>query len=1081
MKIYDYALSDKNIYLAIYCLDSYIFNPELLSHEDRKLLDQLRDKFNEQIIKETVKIVKARIKELLMNPDEFINAEVYFKPKKVQDDDIIFRPLHVAGIIEQLAIVALLNVFIYEIPNEDNKLVLSNFSRLIPSNFFGNRVSVKPEELFKPWNEQYKEYTQQANEKFEQYYESKEYSHEVKLDLQNFFPSVSPVILYNYIMDKMPVSIIGEDRKTIEIILVKLLISKIINLKSKKELEKYYGETFGFEGPYFTLGIAQGLPQSYFLGNICMIEIARVFDTVFEGVSLYYVDDSVLFTRGITKTIFEERLEEINRKIEEGFRRYKETPENSLRLYNEELSSFLNNTDIYYGIRVHNQGDKSTFTEIATASQGEIYLKCLSREVSKTAFDMYSTYSDEEDLIIRNRIKTLVTAINKEKTIIEDKISQTNDIVEVEKLENYRDKLIRYYKYFEYRKIKINLRTDENIEDAERIVYHARISGNKISKDTFIKDYKEGIWEVALSILLKYTRDKKRRQKLRNYLITINETIFKFTNKTSSYLYKANQYFIEGKDEYVFTTCKYDSLEEKVKKNLATFDKKHTQYIIRYIQEKLIPKENTKILLDSELLSADFKEMISLVDANTNELQRMMLNAQFSQALNYEISDNFILAKRVKKPILYGELRVLIFLRNRYCNIERFLDRKFDLTQDQNLQKIDYSIFEVLDCFKSYIKQPDLIDNLVLIHQYTCDVWKNGSKFLYFYTLHNQEHAVDLIKNIIKIEKAIDYIQISSNDYYILFIACYLHDISMVKIPSADTFLLNTDEADRICFKFMDNVKDYLAKKRDTNEFKCLLHEYYRHIDQFYETNIRSSHALDSAKEIRTRSDLDFLEQCLRETIAQVSEGHGQRAEDVYNIQSNAKNSLVSLKFNKILLRLADLLDMSCYRVSRPILNHNIEQMSSESAFHWISHMITEKYELETEYELKKEDTSGSYLDPDSIIENVNLHIYVDISQLSKVPNKFKCKKVRINTSSLTDEGFELICGEKCEDGECNFLCKWFVTKNWYLVEELVALKEYLDRNSGTFYESNFKITLHIKNKTCLEPRQFEIIKKKIS
>ena len=82
--------------------------------------------------------------------------------------------------------------------------------------------------------------------------------------------------------------------------------------------------------------------------------------------------------------------------------------------------------------------------------------------------------------------------------------------------------------------------------------------------------------------------------------------------------------------------------------------------------------------------------------------------------------------------------------------------------------------------------------------------------------------------------------------------------------------------------------------------------------------------------------------------------------------------SLVSLKFNKILLRLADLLDMSCYRVSRPILNHNIEQMSSESAFHWISHMITEKYELETEYELKKEDTSGSYLDPDSIIENVN-------------------------------------------------------------------------------------------------------------
>ena len=48
--------------------------------------------------------------------------------------------------------------------------------------------------------------------------------------------------------------------------------------------------------------------------------------------------------------------------------------------------------------------------------------------------------------------------------------------------------------------------------------------------------------------------------------------------------------------------------------------------------------------------------------------------------------------------------------------------------------------------------------NLILVHKYTCDVWKNGSKHLYFYTLHNQEHAVDLIQNSLKIIRAIDYI-----------------------------------------------------------------------------------------------------------------------------------------------------------------------------------------------------------------------------------------------------------------------------------------------------------------------------------
>ena len=35
---------------------------------------------------------------------------------------------------------------------------LSNLSRLIPSDFYGNRVSVKPEYLFKPWKQQYQKY-----------------------------------------------------------------------------------------------------------------------------------------------------------------------------------------------------------------------------------------------------------------------------------------------------------------------------------------------------------------------------------------------------------------------------------------------------------------------------------------------------------------------------------------------------------------------------------------------------------------------------------------------------------------------------------------------------------------------------------------------------------------------------------------------------------------------------------------------------------------------------------------------------------------------------------------------------------
>ena len=67
-----------------------------------------------------------------------------------------------------------------------------------------------------------------------------------------------------------------------------------------------------------------------------------------------------------------------------------------------------------------------------------------------------------------------------------------------------------------------------------------------------------------------------------------------------------------------------------------------------------------------------------------------------------------------------------------------------------------------------------------------------------FYTLHNQEHAVDLIKNIIKIIKIFSYLKITKYDYYLLFIACYLHDISMVRIASENDFLLDKGDSEKL-------------------------------------------------------------------------------------------------------------------------------------------------------------------------------------------------------------------------------------------------------------------------------------------
>ena len=71
---YKRLVSDENIYLAIYSLESYIFNKELLSDGDKELLNQLRDKFNEKLIESVTKQVKKVLRKLATDENSFIEA-----------------------------------------------------------------------------------------------------------------------------------------------------------------------------------------------------------------------------------------------------------------------------------------------------------------------------------------------------------------------------------------------------------------------------------------------------------------------------------------------------------------------------------------------------------------------------------------------------------------------------------------------------------------------------------------------------------------------------------------------------------------------------------------------------------------------------------------------------------------------------------------------------------------------------------------------------------------------------------------------------------------------------------------------
>ena len=227
------------------------------------------------------------------------------------------------------------------------------------------------------------------------------------------------------------------------------------------------------------------------------------------------------------------------------------------------------------------------------------------------------------------------------------------------------------------------------------------------------------------------------------------------------------------------------------------------------------------------------------------------------------------------------------------------------------------------------------------------------------YTLHNEEHAVTLITKSLELTNRIDYFVLKDLDFYILFLACYLHDISMVIHPDMGRLSSENGKNLVLIAELMERMKgavcafndiklDDKKNSRYKNAGKFLV-DVFNEVYGYFESLVRDNHAKDSAEFIRTRSNslLNYLEPTLLSFVAKVSESHGYDVWDVYGLKSRAKDDTISLKYLMILIRMADLLDVANDRVNYHLLRQNLKNLSATSKFHWISHLVTDKIELE--------------------------------------------------------------------------------------------------------------------------------------
>lgn len=486
------------------------------------------------------------------------------------------------------------------------------------------------------------------------------------------------------------------------------------------------------------------------------------------------------------------------------------------------------------------------------------------------------------------------------------------------------------------------------------------------------------------------------------------------------------------------------------------------------------------------------REFTKFVMKASAEYQRRILNVFFSEIMSVVPSDALAFTKMSARRFRYTELRIMAYLRNRNFTLEDFEEfiEHIDEKDISNQMGIDMGVLEVLNIFIRNVRKPKWVDDLIMTHRLSKGLWYNGSKFLNSYTLHNEEHAVTLITKSHELTNRIDYFVLKDVDYYILFLACYLHDISMVIHPELGRLSSENGRNLALISELMKQMLEetkrfwtYDEKEKNDSRYKDagkFLVMVFNKVYTYFETLVRDNHAKDSAKFICDHSNslLGYLEPTLLSFVATVSESHGYDVLEVYGLKSKANDDTISLKYLMILIRLADLLDVANDRVNYYLLRQNLKNLSPASKFHWISHLVTDKIELNTDYVTDENSKMGEK----PITEIINLELLLNVKQLTVAKLHRKCQRCQLERSLGGEDclGIRIAGGGDpsitCTESDCTVLCYWMMQKHDWLIKELTALNDYLYSVNNSLFKTKINFLIHYRDEMRLDADMFDSV-----
>lgn len=1115
-KLIDKILNEQNIFSAIFSMESYVFDIGLLETEmpvflineegvdgdiiannDLELYYALADKHNVELIEKVIDTCQRRMKWLFEDKENLFEARVYFKFKNYDEGRLKFRPMHTARLIDLICMVSILNCLMFDDDFEKGERKLSDLSKLLPHNFYGNIPCTDVQFLFHKWQTKYKEYTEEVIGHCRTYQQNHSYLTEVCLDIKNFFPSISPKMLFDYIISKLSKTYEG-DIDDLSKAVAKLLYFRINKDNIEPWLDYYYPEDANLTGVnfYVNCGIPQGLPQSYFLGNLCMIEVKRLLmrDTFFKGDAYFYVDDSVIYIQAkLDDATFRMKINGLNTQLNKWcYEAEKETSSLSKYIGNDCLAF---QKKLSYKIQFHEKG-KSVFTHIDDADNRYGPIANITREASlhsKLAYNL----DEVDDHVSLKKLKALDEVLTKEiHNLTQRQKTETGDSTNGDALASRLKLLRRFKKFFLYRNRLLKIREEGGPSDEMLDDFRTRFIAKASNVAEFFEQYDEDIFQSEYRLLIQKLPKKEAYsivKEIEAFEKQMLESCELDTKYRSLYLFHTKDVKAAFKMK-ALTRDIYASLTRWSKENFSglkslDFDKQMTKFRAFLEPVKNSEVSNMHNIFDMQRDGYDGKRFTLFVIKTSAEYQRRILNVYFSEIMDVVPSDALAFTKMNARRLRYSELRILAYLRNPKFDLEDFEEFVEHLAEKDisNQMGIDMGVLEVLNIFIRRVRRPEWVDSLIVTHRLTKGLWYNGSKFLNSYTLHNEEHAVTLITKSMELTNRIDYFVLKDIDFYILFLSCYLHDISMVIHP--DMGRLSSENGNNLVLisdimaqmqieleKYWDVGYNDKKNSRYKNAGKFLI-DVFNKVYGYFETLVRDNHAKDSAKFIRDRSNslLKYLEPTLLSFVAKVSESHGYDVLDVYGLKSRAKDDTISLKYLMILIRMADLLDVANDRVNYHLLRQNLKNMSLTSKFHWISHLVTDKIELDTDYDPDKDAEIGEK----PIREIINLKLFLNFKQLTVAGNNMKCQgcQMEMGNDSLI---IKIKGGDDrtriCEEEQCMVLCCWMMKKHEWLVKELSALNDYLFTVNNSLFKTEINFIICYRDEMKLDADMFDSV-----